>query len=157
MLTPAEPQCEFFSPPSNNKFLFGRDVDVANWAFKQWGCKPFHLDMCIGILKENQLVGAFAFNNWNGNDCEIHFYGPGCLKKDIIKVMFLIALDILKVNRVTARTRVKHMMRGYEKLGGEFECVQKCFYGAEDIPNSHAHQYVFHYRAMQILAGRRIQ
>ncbi len=158
MLTPAEPQCEFFSSQPHNTFIVDKPFEVSQWAFQQWGCKPFHLDMCIGILNTSGIiVGAFGFNHWNGNDCELHFYGPSVLKKDIVKTMFLIALDVLKVNRVTVRTRKEHMRRGVQKLGAEFECIQKCIYGAEDIPNNHAHQYVFHYRAMQILAGRRIQ
>ena len=140
--------------------LLGADDYVARWARRQQNSYASHLDMCVGVMRDSvttgragaELVGAFAFNHYNGCDAELHFYGPGTLKKDIVRAIFGIALQRFNLQRLTVRTRSPAMARGMRKLGAVFECRQLRVYGPTDAPEHAAEQYVFYRERMERLA-----
>lgn len=144
-------------PPSTRSgLLLGCDRYVAAWARQAQGSYASHLDLCIGVLNPVQeLVGAFAFNHYNGCDVELHYYGPGTLKRAIVRAIFATALEKFNPSRITVRTRKESMARGVRKLGAVFECRQLRVYGSTDAPEHAADQFVFYREAIERLAGRK--
>jgi hypothetical protein len=46
-------------------------------------------NMAIGLANDlGELVGGIMFTGWNGSDVEVHFYGPGNLKKREVRLIF---------------------------------------------------------------------
>ena len=116
-------------------FLLNRDVEVAAWAFKNFGFHPVSYCMAVGILDSNGLlVAACLFHAHNGPDVELSYYGPGTLTLGVVKGLAKIATECLGVSRITARTSKKNktMTRGIRKVGFQFEGVRKCGYGDQD-------------------------
>ena len=139
--------------PRCNGLIFGCDDYVAAWARQQQKSYASHLDACVGIVTpEGVLVGAFAFNHYNGSDAEIHFYGPGTLTKGVVGGIFTFALQRFNPNRLTVRTRKPSMARGVLKLGAIFECRQKRVYGPTDADEHAASQFVFYREQIERLA-----
>jgi hypothetical protein len=134
--------------------VYGHDADVAGWAFHIWRCKPFHIDMAVGIAGEDgKLCGAFAFSGWTGSDAEVHFFGPGTLKRHILREIFAVAVKVLGLNRLTVRTRKPSMARGVRKLGAVYEGCQRRVYGPTDGDEHKAECFAFFRERMEVLAG----
>lgn len=100
------------------------------------------------------MVGAFAFSGYNGSDAEVHFFGPGVLKRHIVREIFVVATEVLRLNRLTVRTRKDSMSRGVVKLGAVHEGTMKRVYGPSDDTKHAAECYVFFRERMEILARR---
>lgn len=136
------------------KVIFGQDARVAAWAFETWGCRPFHIDMAVGLADDNgDLVGAFAFSNYNGSDAEIHTLCPGNLTRRVVRLIMAIAILQLDLNRLTVRTRKPSMARGVQKLGAIYEGRIRRLYGPTDADYDAAQQFVFLRETIAKLAG----
>jgi hypothetical protein len=136
------------------QIITGQDARVAHWMFQTSGAFPIAFDMAIGLADEaGDLVGGVMFTGWNSSDVEVHFYGPGMLKRGIIKLIMGVALLQFGVNRLTVRTRKTHMARGVEKLGAIYEGTINRLYGPTDDAEHAARQYVFFRETIEKLAG----
>ncbi|MES2692278.1 MAG: hypothetical protein V4773_02320, partial [Verrucomicrobiota bacterium] len=80
---------------------------------------------------------------WNGSDAELHFYGPGCLTRRTVRLAMQIAAEVLRVNRLTVRTRKASMARGVLKLGAVEEGTVKRLYGPTDEARHAGRQFAF--------------
>jgi len=115
--------------------ILGRDVEIASWAFKTFGFHPTQYCMAVGIATpEEGLVAACMFHAHNGPDVELSYYGPNTLTLDLVKKIAKVAVEVLGVSRITARTSRsnKTMTRGIKKIGFEYEGIRKCGYGSQD-------------------------
>jgi hypothetical protein len=131
------------------KLVVGNDHIVAQWAFAITNSKPMLYNMAVGIANsDDHLCGAFMFTGYNGSDMEVHYYGPGTLKRRILKDIFIFALKVFRVNRLTVRTRKESMSRGVKKLGS-----MRRVYGPTDSDHDKAEQWVFFRERMEQIAG----
>lgn len=127
---------------------------VAAWAFETWGCRPFHIDLAVGLARDDgELVGAFAFSGYNGSDAEVHFFGPGMLTRRVVRAIMLIAVMQLDLNRMTIRTRKESMARGVQKLGAVYEGTVRRLYGPTDDDHHAGKQFAFFRETLEHLAG----
>lgn len=139
-----------------NKLVIGHDVEVAAWAFATANTCPMQFNLAVGIVNDaGKLCGAFMFTGYNGSEAEIHYYGPGTLKRNVLKDIFLFALNVLKLNRLTVRTRKASMARGVAKLGAVYEGRMKRVYGPSDGEEHAAVQFAFYSERMAEIAGLR--
>jgi hypothetical protein len=134
--------------------VIGNDHMVAQWAFTITNSKPMMYNMAVGITDDKgHLCGAFMFTGYNGSDMEVHYYGPGTLKRRILKEIFIFALKVFRVNRLTVRTRKESMSRGVKKLGAVYEGSMRRVYGPTDGDNDKAEQWAFMRERMEQIAG----
>lgn len=114
------------------RILIGHDDAVAEWAGKRLGAvfhRPF---VAIGFLRDDgTLCGAAVFNGWNGSNIDITIYGPGCMTRQTVGVVYRYVFGQLKANRATARTMRsnKQMQRLLPRLGFRWEGVAPRYYG----------------------------
>ena len=135
------------------RIITGQDARVAEWAFKTWGCKPFHLDLAVGLADDDgELVGAFAFSGYNGSDAECHVLAPGRLTRRVVRAIMFIAAQQLNLNRMTVRTRKTSMARGVQKLGAVPEATIRRLYGPSDEDHDAGRQFVFFRETIEKLA-----
>jgi hypothetical protein len=136
------------------KLIVGHDHMVAQWAFAVTNSRPMMYNMAVGLIDDKELLcGAFMFTGYNGSDMEVHYYGPGTLKRRILKEIFIFALKVFKVNRLTVRTRKESMSRGVKKLGAVYEGSMRRVYGPSDDDTDKAEQWVFYKERMAQIAG----
>ncbi len=136
------------------EIVAGQDERVGAWMFEQSGCRPMQFNMAIGLADgQGALVGGVMFTGFNGSDVEVHFYGPGTLKRRIVRLIFGLAIKAFDVNRVTVRTRKEHMSRGVLKLGAIFEGTVRRLYGPTDEPKHAGLQYAFFRETIEKLSG----
>lgn len=135
------------------RILTGQDEAVAAWAFKTWGCQPFHVNMAVGLVNDaGELVGAFAFSGYNGSDAEVHTLAPGLLTRRVVRAIMFIAARHFNLNRLTVRTRKDSMARGVQKLGAIPEATIKRLYGPSDEDCHCGRQFVFFRETIEKLA-----
>lgn len=138
------------------RIITGQDTYVARWMFEVSNSRPMLYNMAIGLADESgALVGGIMFTGWNGSEIECHFYGPGTLNRRILRLIMGLAVKHFNVNRMTVRTRKKHMARGVTKLGAVFEGTIKRLYGPTDRAEHAGRQYAFFRETMERLAGLR--
>jgi hypothetical protein len=139
-----------------NRIVTGLDAQVAHWAFSISNTRPMLYNMACAIVDDKGLIqGAFMFTGYNGSEIEVHYYGPGTLKRRILKEIFIFALKLFNVNRLTVRTRKASMARGVEKLGAVYEGEMRRVYGPSDGDEHKAVQYAFMRERMEEIAGLR--
>lgn len=132
----------------------GADDMVAEWAFRTTKTHPMLYNAALGVVDgARNLRGAVIFTGFNGSEVEVHYYGPGTLKRNILKEIFIFALKVLGVNRMTVRTRKASMARGVQKLGALYEGRMRRVYGPSDGEEHAAAQYVFLREDMERVAG----
>lgn len=117
--------------------LFECDELVAKWLFNEYLKKPllYKYDRAIGIVNPSGgLVGAVLFQDWNGSNIEISYYGPKTMTAGIVRCLARYALTTFDPSRLTAITskRNRQFMRALQKLGFRLEGIQRCFYGKRD-------------------------
>lgn len=134
-----------------HQFLIHHDVEVANWAFTTFGMVPTQFCMAIGIVDRTGIVGACLFHAHSGPDVELSYYGPNTLTLELVKGIAKIAVDVLGVSRITARTSRKNktVTRGIKGIGFEYEGIRKCGYGDQD-----AVMYGLYGKKLARLAGK---
>ncbi len=134
--------------------VFGQDPAVAAWLFEVSGSRPMLYNMAIGLVDETgKLVGGIMWTGYNGSDVEVHVYGPGLIKRRIVRLIFGVAVLHFNVNRVTVRTRKEHVRRGVVKLGAVYEGTVRRLYGATDADEHAGLQFGFFRETMERLAG----
>lgn len=116
--------------------LFGHDRAVVDWAMDRFKLNLVNGQwmMAVGILDEGTLVGAALFQEYNGHNVEVSYYGPNTMTLGIVKGLASAAVKALGVERITARTSIrnKKMTRGIKGVGFVYEGIQRKFYGNDD-------------------------
>lgn len=136
------------------KLVLGLDNLVASWVFLKANWRPLSYNSAIGFEDNSgQLIAAAIFCNYNGHNVDVQFYGPSYLTRRIGREIFIFALNFLKVDRLTLRSRNIPLIRGVFKLGAIHEATLRRFYGSEDTEENRAQQYVFFKEQMMLLAG----
>jgi hypothetical protein len=124
--------------------IFDAQSDIAKWMFGKSGCRPMNYDLAVGLADDaGQLVGGVMFTAYNGSDAEVHYYGPGGLRRRTVRMIMHIAAEVLRVNRLTVRTRKASMARGLAKLGAVHEGKVRRLYGPTDDDRHAADQFAF--------------
>jgi hypothetical protein len=129
------------------------DGAMARWAFERAGSVPMLFNASVGVMDGMVLKGVFAFTGYNGSEVEVHYYGPGALKRHVLFAMFRLALLHFRVNRLVVRTRKASMARGVQKLGAVFEGKFKRVYGPSDGDQHAAEQFVWFKEVMAAHLG----
>lgn len=114
--------------------LLGQDAAVAAWAFATHNRRPMAVDSAIGVVEDNRLVGAVLFQNYNGNNVDVSYYGRGrALTAGLVRSFARAALayDPSRATIMTSR-RNKHLVRALVRMGWSVEGGQRRFYGARD-------------------------
>ncbi len=136
------------------QIVTGRDAEVAAWMFETSGSFPIHYNLAVGLADDaGALIGGAMFTGFNTSDVELHYFGPGTLTRRVVRMIMGIAVLHFNVNRMTVRTRKKHMARGVTKLGAKFEGISWRFYGPTDSAEHAATNYVFYRETIEKLAG----
>lgn len=115
-----------------NRLIFGHDAEIAAWAFRTFQRIPTPCVMAIGIIDPAGAVkGAVLFQEWNGCNIELSWFGPNTVTRGILRQVMTVVLDKFNVQRVTVRTmrRNKALVRSLPKLGWKYEGMMPGFYG----------------------------
>lgn len=139
---------------SSTSLLIGHDKFVADWLFHHANWRPIMYNTAIGVVNSNKrLVAGFLFCGYNGHNVDLHFYGPGELTRGLGVEIFIFALRMLNVDRLTIRSRVPEICRGVRKLGAIHEATMRRVFGPTDDDINAAEQFVFFREKMEELAG----
>lgn len=136
--------------------LYGQDLAVAAWCFKNWRIVPQFINRAFGIIEpETQtLHGGFLFSHFNGVNVELSIYSNVAPTAGMVKSMARYCLDDLKVERVTIIVPFdSKLIRHIEYAGGEREAEMMRFFGRTDRPEHIALQYVLFAEQIARLAG----
>lgn len=115
-----------------NALVVGHDKVVADWATKKFGRPLAPCHAALGIIDTSgTLVGAALFQDFNGSNVEVSYFGQNSLRLNIVRGLMRFAFDKLRVNRMTVRTpaRNKTVSRHVAKLGFRHEGSLKYYYG----------------------------
>jgi RimJ/RimL family protein N-acetyltransferase len=116
--------------------LIGEDQQVAKWAFEAFRIFPAPINQALGLIDNvtGKIVGAVIFQNFNGMNIELSYYGPRTVTYGIVRAVARVALNGFNVARLTVVTSKKNrrLMRGLLKIGFKLEGHQRCYYGHED-------------------------
>jgi RimJ/RimL family protein N-acetyltransferase len=115
--------------------LVDNDVAVASWTYEKFNVYPQPVDKALGIVdKQGKLIGGIIFQNFNGCDLHLSYYGVRTLSPGIVRIIARTALGHFNVSRLTTITsrRNKRLIRSLIKIGFRLEGIQRCFYGHED-------------------------
>lgn len=136
--------------------LLGSDQLVAAWAFQTFNRFPTSVDKAIGIVEDNQLVGAAIFNNYNSVNADLSYYGKNTATVGIFRILAKIALNDLRLSRCTVIVpkRPSFLLKKLHKFGFRFEGIQRRFYGPTDKAHHTGCRFVVFREDMERLAGR---
>lgn len=142
--------------------LLGADDMVAAWAWRTIGLTPMPCDLAIGIVSEDKgLEGAAVFQNFNGNNIELSYYGEGTLSLGIARALARAAISRFSPSRVTVctsksnRSLVKALTR--PMLGFKLEGAQRCYYGPRDTTRNTALRFVMFRDQLERIARNPVQ
>lgn len=123
------------------QLVFGHDAHIAQWAAENLGVEISPPFIAIGIVDESGLRGGIVYNHYNRFDIEMSIFGPGCMRRGIIRAALSYPFDQLGVLRVSAQTRRdnKSMRAMLPRLGFKFEGVRERHYG----PNRRDDAFLF--------------
>lgn len=84
-------------------------------------------------VRNNQLLAAALYRNYNGSNIEIHLQAENHFDRACIKAALSFPFKVLRCNRLTAIIEINNnrMRSIVEKLGFEKECTLKNFYGLD--------------------------
>ncbi len=142
-----------------NGVLFGHDEMVARWAFATHKIRPMQVCMAVGLMNPvGQPVGAVLFQNYNGNNVDLSYYGVNTLTLGIARTMAKIVLHQFNASRVTILTSKKNksIIKFLPRLGCRFEGTARCFYGPEDNVRNTAMRFVLFREQVELLAQESI-
>lgn len=115
--------------------LFDCDEHVARWLFNYLQCRHYTYDRAIGLLdKDGNLLGAVLFQNWNGPNIELSYYGKSTLTLGVTRCLaryILSEFDPARLTLITSK-RNRQLMRALQRLGFRLEGTQRCYYGKRD-------------------------
>ena len=113
--------------------LVNEDERVAAWAQDRLKAPLlFTAYRAFGVADDDgELRGAMLFHDYNGSNIEITIYGPGCVKRALIRYAFDYAFHVNGAARLTARTRRGNarMRKMLPKMGFVYEGTSKNYYG----------------------------
>jgi RimJ/RimL family protein N-acetyltransferase len=135
--------------------LFDCDTEVAQWHAAQAGCHPGKYDKALGLVDSTGvLIGAIAFQYWNGANVELGYWGRGTLSLGIVRCLSRYAITTFDPARVTVVTskRNRHLMRSLQKLGFRLEGISRCYYGKKDCNRNTGVRFVLFRNALERLA-----
>lgn len=115
--------------------LLDQDEIVSKWTYRTFNIYPQPVNKAFGILDKNKkLVGGILFQNFNGVNVELSYYGPKTITCGIIRIIARTAIEYFNASRLTVVTsrRNRRLIRGLIKIGFKIEGMQRCFYGHED-------------------------
>src|SRR5258706_9080944 len=115
--------------------LVGNDEAIASWTYRKFNVHPQSVDKALGIVdKDGKLVGGILFQNFNGCDLHLSYYGIGTVSAGICRIIARTALEFFNCGRLTVITRQKNkrLILALMKMGFRFEGVMKRFYGHDD-------------------------
>ncbi len=139
--------------------LFDCDEEVAGWYAAQEGRQPGKYDKCLGLLNSaGMLIGAIAFQYWNGANVELGYCGKGTLSLGIVRCLARFAVFTFNPSRVTVVTskRNRQLIKSLQKLGFKFEGVSRCYYGRYDCNRNTGVRLVLFRDALDRLAKIRV-
>ncbi len=127
--------------------LLGADTKVASWAFNYYQRVPVPYQRAIGILNSSgSLVGCALFENYNGCNVELSYYGERTLTLGITRALARLAIAQFNPSRATVLIPKsdRSLARALTKpaLGFKLEGAQRCFYGAQDSIKNTALRFV---------------
>lgn len=128
-----------------NGLLVGCDEVVSKWAFDKFHIFQMPVNAAIGVVNEDgNLVGAILFQNFNGVNVELSYYGPRTLSYGIIRTIARIAVSNFNAARLTVVTskRNKGLSKALLKLGFKLEGTSRCYYGHQDVPRNTGVRFV---------------
>lgn len=118
------------------KLLVDNDLLVSSWAYGTFNIYPLPVNKAFGVLdKQNNIIGAVLFQNYNGVNVELSVYGQEYfLTSGVIRKIAGIVLTDFNAGRLTVVTsrRNRRLIRSLLKLGFVIEGMMRCFYGHED-------------------------
>jgi RimJ/RimL family protein N-acetyltransferase len=115
--------------------LFDCDELVAKWLFSTLKQKIYTYDRALGLVDPSgKMIGAVLFQNWNGPNLEISYYGERTMTVGVVRCLAQFVLNTFDPARLTAITskRNRQFMRALQRLGFRLEGVQRCYYGKKD-------------------------
>jgi RimJ/RimL family protein N-acetyltransferase len=115
--------------------LFECDEKVAEWLFDDLRKPIYKYDRALGLLNSSGiLVGAILYQNWNGPNVELSYYGKNTLTLGIVRCIARFTLTAFNPARLTVITskRNRQFMKALQKLGFRLEGIQRCYYGTRD-------------------------
>ena len=128
-----------------NGLIIGEDEKVAAWAFSSFSLIPTHINMGLGIVDASpKLVGAVLFQNFNGTNIELSYYGPRTLSPGIVRTIARIVSLEFNAARVTVITskKNKRLMRALQRFGFRLEGSQRRYFGKRDCSRSTGVRFV---------------
>lgn len=141
--------------------LLDADDVVALWAFTTHNKVPLKVDRALGILENNQIVGAALFSNCNSMNADLSYYGKSTLTPGIVKALSRIALYELCLTRCTVIVpkRPAYLLRklGNGLFGFRYEGVQRRYYGPTNSDKHTGCRYVLFREDMEKLLTERIE
>jgi len=135
--------------------LLGQDFAVAAWCWKAFNLVPRDVNNAIGLLVDEDLVGAAIFHNYTGINVELSYYGPNTITAGVVKFLARTAIAELNVERVTIYVHAtnKRLIRHCLRAGAVREATLWHFYGREPTKGNAAAQFVLFRPAIMKLAG----
>jgi RimJ/RimL family protein N-acetyltransferase len=128
-----------------NGLIIGEDEKVAAWAFSSFSLTKTHVDRAFGIVDVTpKIVGAVLFQNFNGTNVELSYYGPRTLSSGIVRAIARVVSLEFNAARVTVITskKNKRLMRGLQRLGFRLEGSQRRYFGKRDCARSTGVRFV---------------
>lgn len=123
--------------------LVGNDAAIADWTYKTFNLIPYPINRAFGIVEDGKLVGGVLFQNFNGYNVEMCYYGPQTLSLGIVRSLARVAVSF-NVSRGTVITskRNRRLMKSLVRIGFKLEGSQRRFFGEKDIPRNTGVRFV---------------
>lgn len=139
--------------------LLDCDALVTSWAFSTYNKMPMHIDRAIGIVENNQIIGAALFSSFNGVNAELSYYGRNTVTVGIIRALARIMLYELRLARCTVIVpkRPSFLLKKLPRFGWRYEGVQRRHYGHTDSPRHIGCRFVLFREDMEKLAKERFE
>jgi RimJ/RimL family protein N-acetyltransferase len=115
--------------------IIDNDQMIAAWAYDRFNIYPQPVNKAFGILdRYGNLIGGILFQNFNGCNVELSYYGPNTLTPGIVRAIARTAIEFFNAARLTVVTsqRNRRLIKSLLKIGFKLEGIQRCFYGHED-------------------------
>ena len=140
--------------------LVGDDARVAAWTYATFNLFPMPVVKALGIVgQEGSLIGGILFQNYNGVNVNLSYYGPGTVSSGIVKAVCRICVAELHVARLTVIVpkKNKRLLRSVQRFGWRLEGVQRRFYGHRDCTRNTGVRFVMFREHLNKLAGYKDQ
>lgn len=107
---------------------------VAKWAGDKFGLSFVDPYWAIGIVRNNELVGAAILNGFEASNIELSAVGAGAFSKSVCRILAKTIFVANSCERVTVRVRAdnEYVLRVALKFGWKKEGVLRRYYGDTD-------------------------